>query len=229
MTCKNCECENTTKWFAMDKMEKKDLNENILKWDQYFYNICDEVSKNSSCLSRRIGAILVKDKTIIGSGYNGPPRGIPHCNKRHFIDPELKAALATTGFDLESELEHCPRKLLGYKSGEGLQWCVAGHGERNALINSARMGISTKDTTLFMNCGIPCTPCLIEIINSGVKEIVCIDYSFYDSSAKYLLDNSKLKVRIFSHLCKHLNWKNQYDKYIIKQECPDCGLYISQK
>ena len=72
---------------------------------------------------------------------------------------------------------------MGYKSGEGLQWCIAGHAERNSLINSARMGIKTKHTTLYMDCGIPCTPCLVEIINAGVSEIVVSKTSFYDSSA----------------------------------------------
>ena len=86
------------------------------------------------------------------------------------------------------------------KSGEGLEWCVAGHAERNALINAARFGIETKGTTMYMDCGTPCTPCLVEIINAGIEEIVITKEHYYDQSAEYLLKESGLKWRIYSHL-----------------------------
>ena len=202
-------------------MSTSEFNEKLLKWDEYFFKLCREVSKNTSCLSRQIGAVLVKDKTVIGTGYNGPPRGIPHCDERYVIDPELRGILEIRGLIPEEfqQARKCPRQALGYKSGEGLQWCIAGHAERNALINSARMGIQTKDCILYMDCGIPCTPCMVEIINAGIKEIVVCNFGFYDSSAKYLLDNSTLIVRMYSHLCEH---KNLTEK---AQFCPDCGLF----
>ena len=105
-------------------------------WDRYFYNICLTVSTNSKCLSRHIGAILVKDNSIISTGYNGPPRGIPHCGIRHQIDPHLLSQYKSIDkyFNENIEVKKCPRQILGYKSGEGLEWCVAGHSERNALI-----------------------------------------------------------------------------------------------
>lgn len=194
--------------------------ENLLKWDSFFLKICDEVSKQSSCLSRQIGSVLVKDKTIIGTGYNGPPRGVPHCGERYKIDPELREYLKSKNIDPDKpriELT-CPRYVMGYKSGEGLQWCIAGHAERNSLINAARMGIKTKGTILYMNCGIPCTPCLVEIINAGVEEIVVSKLSFYDSSAKYLLDNSHLKYRVNSSICEHKDCNPK------TKECIDCGF-----
>jgi dCMP deaminase len=88
---------------------------------------------------------------------------------------------------------------LGYKSGEGLDLCVAGHAERNALINAARNGIAVKGTTIYMNCPIPCKDCLIEIINAGISEIVVTEQSFYDETSKYILDNltTNLIVRTF--------------------------------
>jgi len=203
-------------------MSAEEFNESLLKWDSYFYNLCKEVGKNSSCLSRQIGSVLVKEKTVIGTGYNGPPRGVPHCDERYLIDPELKGILEVKGLVPEEvvKIKKCPRQLLGYKSGEGLQWCIAGHAERNALINSARMGIKTKNCSLYMDCGIPCTPCLVEIINAGIREIVVANFGFYDSSAKYLLDNSGLKVRMYSHLCEHKNIKEEATQF-----CPDCGLF----
>jgi len=169
-------------------------------WDHWFYNLCMTVASNSKCFSRKIGAILVKDKSIISTGYNGPPRGVPTCNKRWNIDKAFinkykdKICLDTVIHDV------CPRKVLGFKSGEGLDICISGHGERNALINAARMGIGTKNTIMYMNCGIPCTPCLVEIINAGVNEIVVSSLTYYDFSAHYLLENSNLKVRLFDFI-----------------------------
>ena len=175
---------------------------NVKRWDEYFYNVCKAVEANSVCLSRHIGAVLVRDKSIISTGYNGPPRGIPHCNERYIIDSEIRALIKSKGKDPDNPKYHntCPRYVAGFKSGEGLGYCVAGHAERNALNNAARHGIATKGATLMMSCGVPCSPCLVEIINCGIVEIVITKKSFYDSSAKYLLDNSDLKVRIFEHL-----------------------------
>ena len=76
--------------------------------------------------------------------------------------------------------------------------CIAGHSERNALINAAREGVLTKGSTLYCNCNIPCKDCLIEIINAGVSEIVCIDTgSFYDEVSEYLIRFSGIKIRMF--------------------------------
>jgi len=168
-------------------------------WNEYFLGICNKVAENSKCMSRKIGAIIVKDKSIISTGYNGPPRGVPHCNRRHLYDPKLveKLKYYFGCSNKYEDLTKCPRQLMGYKSGEGLEWCVAGHAERNAIVNAAREGIKVKGTTMFMNCNIPCTPCLVEIINSGISEIVVIDIEYYDISAKYLLCNSKLIARTF--------------------------------
>lgn len=165
-------------------------------WDEYFYNVSRQVARNSKCLSRRIGAVLVWDKGIISTGYNGPPRGVPRCDMRWRIDKDFveKYAEKTNGSKLEGV---CPRHAIGLKSGEGLEICPAGHAERNALINAARKGIQTKGTILYMTCGVPCTPCLVEIINAGVKEIVVTSLKIYDETAMYLLNQSNLGIRLF--------------------------------
>jgi deoxycytidylate deaminase len=72
-----------------------------------------------------------------------------------------------------------------------------------------------------MDCGIPCTPCLVEIINAGIKEIVITKYAFYDISAKYLLEHSDLKFRLYSHLCEH---KNVSEELL----CSDCGFDLTE-
>jgi len=151
-----------------------------MTWDEYYFNLCNAVASNSKCLARKIGAIIVKDKSIISTGYNGPPRGIPQCDNRSGADGV------------------CPRKALGYISGEGLELCIAGHAERNAIVNAARHGIAVKGSIMYMSCPIPCSPCLVEIINSGIEEIVCTKLSYYDMMGEYLIKNSELKIRTYS-------------------------------
>jgi len=174
-------------------------DEPVESWDEYFYNVCRQVARNSKCLSRRIGAIMVWDKGIISTGYNGPPRGVPRCDMRWKIDKEFveKYKEKTGGCKLEGI---CPRYAIGFKSGAGLEICPAGHAERNTLINAARKGIKTKGAALYMTCGIPCTPCLVEIINAGIKEIVVISLKTYDETSMYLLNQSNLGVRLFNFI-----------------------------
>lgn len=167
-------------------MERIFENSPTIEWDLFFLNVAKEVAKNSKCLSRKIGAVLVRDKSIISTGYNGGPRGVPGCWTRN---PNYERV--------------CPRQLQGFKSGEGLHLCVAGHAERNAIVQAARFGIATKGTTLVCYCGIPCAPCLIEIINAGVIEVVYKKNSstnnlgddYYDELSKWIVENSNLLVR----------------------------------
>ena len=170
-----------------------------MEWDLYFLNIAKEVSKQSKCLSRQIGAVLVQDKTIISTGYNGPARGVKHCNERDltfyynisrtFDKTKLYSSL-TAGKDI------CPRQKLGYSSGQGLQLCQAGHAERNALIQCARHGVITKGATLYCYCGQVCKDCAIEIVNAGIKELVYLaGCNVYDKYAEVILRESGIEVR----------------------------------
>ena len=179
-----------------------------MTWDEYYLKICQAVSENSKCFSRKIGAILVNDKSIISTGYNSAPRGVPPCNERaikngRINDINLYQELSKKNINYrDAPPNKCPRQIMGFKSGEGLEWCVAGHAERNALINAARYGIPTKGTKMYMNCYIPCSPCLIEIINAGVEEIICTDHNkgYYDVSAEYLIKTSGLKWRLYESI-----------------------------
>lgn len=139
-------------------------------WDRYFISICDAVALNSKCKSRQLGAIIVRDKSIVSTGYNGPPRGVSHC-------------------------EPCPRKEHGYTSGEGLDICRAGHAELNVIINAARLGVSTVGTILYLNWIIPCKECSIAIINAGVVEVVCASCTKYDQLGMELLSEAKVRIR----------------------------------
>ena len=173
---------------------------NPISRDQWFYNLACTVGSYSKCHSRKIGAVLVKDNSVISTGYNGPPRGVPTCDQRWFIDERFKAKY---GKHLEGDTKTngiCPRRVIGFPSGQGLEICPAGHAERNALINAAKLGIKTDKTKLYMSCATPCTPCMVEIINSGVEEIICSGMAEYDETSLYLLENSDLKIRIYDFL-----------------------------
>lgn len=170
-------------------------------WDRYYYDICMTVAKNCKCFSRQIGAIIVKDKSIISTGYNGPPRGFPPCDKRHLIDNSLRNLYTLGVINIDEVEGRCPRQVLGYKSGEGLDLCVAAHAEENAILNAARVGtVSLKGTKMYMSCGTPCSKCLIKIIQVGIEEIIVSNLDLYDAGANYLLDGSDLKIRKFDFL-----------------------------
>jgi len=163
------------------------------KWDLYFLRLAREVSKNSKCLSRKIGAVLVKDKAVISTGYNGAPRGVRNCDERSVkFYEKLNVESLPVATDEHNTPGQCPRRLFCYKSGEGLHLCQAGHAERNALIQAARNGISTLGTTLYCYCPIPCKDCMIEIINAGVTRLVFLKGSDYDGYSKVLLEESNI-------------------------------------
>lgn len=165
------------------------------RWDFYFWNLCNTVSNNSPCFSRKIGAILVRDNIVVATGYNGPPRGVPHCGSPRLAKDE-KIASALKGMERKAMLT-CPRRVLGYASGAHLEMCTATHAEVNCIINAARLGVVVKDTTMYMNCIVSCRECLKVIINSGVKELVVDSFDYYDDGSRFLLENSALRVRVF--------------------------------
>lgn len=117
-------------------------------WDEYFMEIAHLVSSRSTCLRRRVGAVLVRDKHIIATGYNGAPRGVSHC---------LEVG--------------CLREKLGIPSGERHEMCRGTHAEQNAIIQAALHGVSTLDSTLYCTHQ-PCILCAKMLINAGVKKVV---------------------------------------------------------
>jgi len=168
-------------------------------WDEYYYNICRQVARNSKCLSRRIGAVLVRDKRIVASGYNGPATDIPRCDQRWITDPEFAKKYGNR-VNMNRVEGLCPRRAIGFKSGEGLDVCVAVHAEENAILMCAKEGISAENTIMYMTCGIPCKMCLNKIIQVGIKEIVVTTLTVYDDTSLYLLENSSVKVRLFDFI-----------------------------
>ena len=185
MICLSCESKVPGKMIPVTKDGKcLDCGKIVLstnytskRWDTYFYSLCKTISINSPCMSRKIGAILVRDKCIISTGYNGPARNIPHCGRERFaVDETLKHLpdmKETNELYSPTEINNtCPRKLLGYTSGEGMEYCTAQHAEENCISTAARVGVSVLGSTLYMNCVIPCKNCFSTLINAGIVEIV---------------------------------------------------------
>jgi dCMP deaminase len=138
-------------------------------WDVHFMREAKLWSAMSKCFSRKIGTVLVKDNRVIGTGYNGPPKDVPHCDYRDDTGNYITNML--------SPIEQCPRQRMGFESGEGLEHCPAVHAEINPILQASRMGISTVGSTLYCDCGTPCLNCAKEIIQAGVVRIVCLGKS----------------------------------------------------
>ena len=132
-------------------------------WDEYFMSIARLVAERSTCLRRKVGAILVKEKRILTTGYNGAPSGLAHC------------------LDIG-----CLREKMGIPPGERHELCRGLHAEQNAIIQAAYHGISIKGATLYCTHH-PCIICTKMLINAGVKDIKH-QQGYADSMAEDLLE-----------------------------------------
>lgn len=141
-------------------------------WDTYFMRITKLVATRSSCLRRRVGAVLVKDKRILATGYNGAPAGMAHC-----------------------EEAGCLRDQLHIPSGERHELCRGLHAEQNAIIQAARQGTEIKDSTLYCTTA-PCSLCAKMLINAGVMRIV-YEGSYPDERAMAFFAEAGVKVEHF--------------------------------
>ncbi len=160
--------------------------------DIYYLRIAQKTAERSKCLSRKIGSVLVRDGCIISTGVNGPARGVKHCNER---DAKFYHEIETERNFSTKNIDKCPRRLFGYESGFGLHLCCAVHSERNTVLQAARNGISTLGTTLYCFCPLPCKDCCSELINAGIKEIVCLKGDLYDKYSRYILNEAKITIR----------------------------------
>lgn len=168
------------------------------RWDKYFLEICKAVASNSRCHSRQIGAILVRDHSIIATGYNGPPRGVPHCGKdRMEKDSTLYRGMTRTIDPLVASTDGCPRRAMGFASGDGLDYCIAAHAEQNCVANAARIGVNTMSSELYMNDQIPCKVCLVVLINAGVHRVTVTRLETYDDTGQFIAKYSGMEIRDF--------------------------------
>jgi dCMP deaminase len=146
-----------------------------LSWDRYFMEIAQLVARRSTCLRRQVGAVLVKDKMILSTGYNGAPTGLEHC--------------ADVG---------CLRERLNIPSGERHELCRGLHAEQNAIIQAAYHGVSIRGSTLFCT-NLPCSICIKMVINAGIKTVVYLN-GYADGLSLDLIAKSGLKLVRLSEL-----------------------------
>ncbi|MEF9921681.1 MAG: cytidine/deoxycytidylate deaminase family protein [Anaerovoracaceae bacterium] len=139
-------------------------------WDEYFMEMAELTSKRSTCLRRNVGAVIVKDKHLIATGYNGAPRGVAHCEEKG----------------------GCLREQLKVPSGQRHELCRALHAEQNAIIQAATLGVSIEDATIYITHQ-PCVICAKMIINAGIKRIV-VREGYPDDLSVEILDEAGLKI-----------------------------------
>jgi dCMP deaminase len=120
-------------------------------WDTYFMDMAVLASRRSSCLRRAVGAVLVKDRRLLATGYNGVPSGVTHC-----------------------EVTGCLREKLNVPSGERHELCRGLHAEQNAIIQAAFHGVSIRDAVLYCT-NLPCIICAKMLINAGVRRVVYLE------------------------------------------------------
>jgi dCMP deaminase len=154
----------------MSQVTSKGKKHKRISWDEYFMQIAHLVSQRSTCIRRNVGAVIVKDKRILATGYNGAPRGLKHCLE--------------TG---------CVRDKLKIPSGQRHELCRGLHGEQNAIIQASLYGISVKDSTIYIT-NQPCIICAKMLINSGISEIVIAD-GYPDEMSGKMLKEAKIKFR----------------------------------
>ena len=141
-------------------------------WPEYFMSIARMVASRSTCLRRRVGAVMVKDRRILATGYNGAPAGLAHC-----------------------ETAGCLRAKTAIPSGERHELCRGLHAEQNAIIQAAYHGISIAGATLFCT-NKPCVICIKMLINAGVQQIV-YENGYDDALADEMSAEAGISVKRF--------------------------------
>jgi dCMP deaminase len=140
-------------------------------WDAYFMQIAQLVKTRATCPRRSVGAVIVRDKRILCTGYNGAPRGLPHCPEGGGENDWPKGCLRAG---------HCIRAL---------------HAEQNALLQCAMMGIACEGSTIYVTCQ-PCNNCAKMIINAGITRVI-YEGDYPDEFSKELFRDAKLEVMRF--------------------------------
>ncbi len=163
---KKVENENDFKGFQLSLDEllagiSKDFVPDRPSWDQYFMSIAKMVASRSNCIKRKVAAVIVKDKRIVSTGYNGTPKGCVNCNEGG-----------------------CPRCNSFAESGKNLSDCLCSHAEENAIAQAAYHGIAVKGSTIYVTFS-PCLTCARMIINSGMKEVIYnADYPMTEATSQ---------------------------------------------
>ena len=138
--------------------------------DTYFMRMADLVATRSTCLRRQVGAVIMKEKRVLTTGYNGAPKGLKHC--------------AEVG---------CIRTQNNIESGTRHELCRGVHAEQNAVIQAAYFGASIKDASIYTT-NFPCVMCAKILVNAGIIEVIYKD-DYVDPLSKDIMNESKVVVR----------------------------------
>ena len=149
-------------------MKRKDY----ISWDEYFMEIAHVVAKRSTCLRRSVGAVIVKNRQIVATGYNGTPKDLPHCSE-----------------------VGCLREQLKVPSGKNHELCRGIHAEQNAVVQAAYNGVSVNGGTLYCTHQ-PCVVCTKILINAGIARVV-YEQGYPDPFALELFDEAGVTVEQF--------------------------------
>ncbi len=146
-------------------------------WDEYFMELARLVARRSTCLRRQVGAVVVKDKNVLATGYNGTPSGIAHCSQ-----------------------VGCLRQQLDVPSGERHELCRGLHAEQNAIIQAAKHGVNIAGGTLYCTNS-PCIICSKMIINAGIAAVI-FDHGYPDQLSLQMLGEAGIPFGSFDERAK---------------------------
>jgi len=149
------------------------MNSDRPNWNDYFIQISQLVSKRSTCMRRKVGAIIVRENQILSTGYNGAPKGVEHCSKVGCLRTELKVP-----------------------SGERHELCRGVHAEQNAIIQAAVNGVSVKNGVMYCTHH-PCSICAKMIINAELNKVIIAD-GYPDKLAQEMFNSAGVEVLVFS-------------------------------
>ena len=141
-----------------------------LSWDDYFLNITRQVAERSTCTRAKVGAVIVRERSILASGYNGAPSGLPHCTEVGCLIYESRTP------DGRVE-ENCYRTI---------------HAEINAIAQAAKNGVSIRDADMYVT-HTPCIHCLKVLINTGIRRVF-YDRAYKLETVRQLLEGSDIQL-----------------------------------
>ncbi|PLX48985.1 MAG: cytidine deaminase [Desulfobulbaceae bacterium] len=150
-------------------MTAKTAEQKRPSWHEYFLSITEHVAQRSTCTRRKVGAIIVRDKRIIATGYNGVPAGIRHC-----------------------DMVGCLRDELQVPSGERHELCRGLHAEQNAIVQASTLGVSIEGASLYCT-NMPCSICSKMLINAKIRTIYYV-HGYPDPLADEMLAEAGIKV-----------------------------------
>ncbi len=157
------------------KNENRKSSNRRPSWDEYFLETAELVAKRSTCMRRQVGAVAVRDKRILATGYNGAPSGLVHCS--------------SVG---------CIRQKLGIPSGQRQELCRALHAEQNIIIQALLHKIDLNGTSIYVT-NQPCVICSKMLISAGAKEVIISD-GYPDELARKMLKEAKIEIRKINKL-----------------------------